>query len=71
MNYNQWEIKQILDIVSKGINSVIMNKPDIEISQLETLARNLVQIYSSILEDLKEEKKEKGLDVDIPVSDEN
>ena len=57
MAHNQWETKQILDIVSKGVNSVLMNRTA-STAQLKKLANDLTDIYCEILEKLKGGVKE-------------
>ena len=52
-NLNQWEIKQIIDIVSKGINSILMGKPDTSNKELENKADALVKIYQKVFSNLK------------------
>lgn len=52
-NYNTWEIKQILDVVSKGVNSYLMNAKKISLIKCEQLGKGLTQIYKDILADLK------------------
>ena len=53
----QWDIKQIIDVVSKGVNSVLMNNPRVEIKELRKTAKGLVKIYKKILDDLKKEEE--------------
>lgn len=70
---NKWEIKQIIDCVSKGVNSVLMNtqsNPDIE--KLKELASDLTEIYISVLKRLKNEPEVLPEDVpdDLPVIEE-
>lgn len=55
----QWDIKQIIDVVSKGVNSVLMNNPKVEMKELRKIAKGLVKIYKKILDDLKEGEEEK------------
>ena len=53
-NYTQWEIKQILDITSKGINSVLMNGKKIPSPiKLRQLGMFLTELYKEILGELK------------------
>ncbi len=52
--YNQWEIKEIVEVVSKGLNSVLMAKPDIPIDQLKKLAEELTCIYTDLHNKLKQ-----------------
>jgi len=59
INMNQWEIKQILDLTSKGVNSVLMHKEEVNQKELKGLAEFLVDLYSGIIADLKgEDNKE-------------
>ena len=60
-----WELKQIIDIVSKGVNSVLMNSKEVpDKDTLKTLAENLTEIYIGMIENLKEQK---GEEVDVPI----
>lgn len=52
-NDKKWEAKQLLDIVSKGVNSVLMQNPKTSLAELKTLAEGLTKIYAEILQDLK------------------
>jgi len=56
---NQWEIKQILDVVSKGVNSILMNKPDTDLKTLEKTAKGLTKIYSDLINSFKNPQEEK------------
>lgn len=67
-NLNQWDIKQIIDVVSKGINSILMSKPDISDTELSDKAKTLVKIYQQILNELKE--IDNGT-LDFPIKDES
>jgi len=67
-NLNQWDIKQIIDVVSKGINSILMSKPDISDTELFGKAKTLVKIYQQILNELKE--IDNGT-LDFPIKDES
>ena len=54
-----WELKQIIDIVSKGVNSVLMNSKEIPDKEtLKELAKGLTEIYVEMIENLKEQKEE-------------
>jgi len=53
---DKWEIKQIVDCVSKGVNSVLMNAQKRETKKkLEELALDLTEIYIKVLKRLKQE----------------
>jgi hypothetical protein len=67
-NLNQWDVKQIIDIVSKGLNSILMSKPDIPPEELEKKARVLVKIYIDVLNELKNPPAQETLD--FPINDE-
>lgn len=73
MNYNQWEIKQLLDIISKGVNSVLMTKPDTPPETLKILANTLLDIYEEILTKMKGNVKEytkKTQEINFPEDEE-
>jgi len=67
-NLNQWDIKQVIDVVSKGINSILMSKPDISDKELSDKAKTLVKIYQQIFSELKE--TDNGT-LDFPIKDES
>lgn len=64
VKYNEWDRKQLMDIVSKGINSVLMQKPEVPISKLEELAKGLLKIYKQIHLELAPSSK--GEEVNLP-----
>lgn len=56
---NSYELRQIIDIVSKGINSVLMHSKEIpDKKTLNLLAENLTGIYTAMLRDLKSNSDE-------------
>jgi len=60
---NQWEIKQIMDVVSKGINSILIN-PDKKVTRedIEKWAEFLTETYIKVLERLKKEQQKSGIE---------
>ena len=52
-NYTQWDIKQLLDVISKGVNSYLMNTKSPSLIKCEQLGVGLLEIYKKILADLK------------------
>jgi len=50
IKYNEWEIKQLLDLTAKSLNSLIINgkETDISVKSFEYLA-----IYKKLLDTLK------------------
>jgi len=69
-NYSQWDIKQLLDIISKGLNSVLMTKPDTPPEQLKALAQSLLEIYSDILDTMKNQSPTKSQELNFPEDEE-
>ena len=69
-NYSQWDIKQLLDIISKGLNSVLMTKPDTPPEQLKALADALLEIYSDILDTMKNQSPTKSQELNFPEDEE-
>lgn len=61
---NQWEQKQILDIASKGVNSILMNSTNVEVEKLWKTFINLIQMYryglALLQDDLSEEERKKN-----------
>jgi hypothetical protein len=51
--YNEWEIKQILDVVSKGVNSVLMNSKSYSPKKLRQMGVFLMELYKELLDDMK------------------
>jgi len=54
--FNEWEVKQIIEVVSKAVNSVLMTKPETSITDIRPLANELMMLYAQMLKDLKEMK---------------
>ena len=53
---DKWDVKQIFDAVSKGINTFLMSKNELPTEQeLRALAEDLKQIYVNIIKELKKE----------------
>jgi len=53
MQTDNWDRKLIIECVSKGINSVLMQKPDIDLEKLESIGEFLIVFYVSKMEALK------------------
>ncbi len=68
--YNNLDIKQLLDIISKGVNSVLMTKPDTPPEQLKVLAESLLEIYSDILNAMKNQSSTKSQELNFPEDEE-
>jgi|GEM_PF-4573265 len=68
--YNNLDIKQLLDIISKGVNSVLMTKPDTPPEQLKALADALLEIYSDILDTMKNQSPTKSQELNFPEDEE-
>lgn len=68
--YNNLDIKQLLDIISKGVNSVLMTKPDTPPEQLKALADALLEIYSGILDAMKNQPPTKSQELNFPEDEE-
>jgi hypothetical protein len=64
-NLNQWDIKQIIDIVSKGLNSILMSKPDISDEDLQKKAKALLKIYQGVFSELKNPSTNETLDFPV------
>jgi len=71
---NKWEIKQIIDVVSKGVNSILMREGELKnLDVLREYAEGLTKIYTDILERLTREAEileKKQLDAEIEASEE-
>ena len=53
---DKWDVKQIFDAVSKGINTFLMSQNELPTEQeLRALAEDLKQIYVNIIKELKKE----------------
>ena len=52
MKLNEWELKQLVDVVSKGLNSILMREGETETTdlRLQRLANTLESIYRRIIE---------------------
>lgn len=63
MTLNNFEIKQIIDVASKGINSVLMADPKATTAKLQKVGDFLVGFYRDKIAELK--PKEKIIQLDI------
>jgi hypothetical protein len=54
-NFNQWENKQLIDVISKGVNSVLMNREP-KAGELERISKELKEIYVGLLKELKADR---------------
>lgn len=56
---DKWDVKQIMEAVSRGVNSFLMNKQEAPAEEtIRFLAMTLKDIYVSIIEDLKKKVTE-------------
>ena len=53
MQTDNWDRKLIIECVSKGINSILMQKPDVEIDRIKKIADFLTKLYIEKMEELK------------------
>ncbi|MEM5782492.1 MAG: hypothetical protein QXD43_04850 [Candidatus Aenigmatarchaeota archaeon] len=58
---NKWDIKELIEVVSKGINSVLMAQPNTDLTKLNELAKGLLKIYTEIYQELNKNLNEKGV----------